>query len=62
MNSRKAMLLAAILLLLFCAACGDKDQSRTSAPLSSEDTRLKSLLPGSNEAPGWTTREDDPFF
>ena len=63
MNSRKAMLLAAILLLLFCAACGDKDQSRTSAtPLSSEDTRLKSLLPGSNEAPGWTTREDEIRF
>ena len=61
MNYRKALSLAAILLLLFCAACGGKDQART-PPLSSEDSRLKALLPESNEAPGWTRGEEIRFF
>ncbi|MCL2877797.1 MAG: hypothetical protein FWF13_03345 [Acidobacteria bacterium] len=62
MNSRKALLSAAILLLLFCAACGSKEQSRTAAPLSSEDASLKSLLPENNEVAGWTLGEEIRFF
>ena len=62
MNFRKAFSLAAILLLLFCAACGGGNQSKTSVSLSSEDARLKALLPGSNEAAGWTTLEDEIRF
>ena len=65
MNSRKALSLTAILLLLFCAACGGNDSSRTrtsSSALSPEDARLEALLPGSNEAAGWTRGEEVRFF
>ena len=63
MNYRKALLSAAMILLMFCAACGSKEQSRTSAPhLSPEDAQLKALLPESNEAAGWVQGEEVRFF
>ena len=66
MNFRNASASIAILLFVFCAACGSgsggKEQSRTAPPLSSEDSQLKSLLPESNEAAGWTRGEEIRFF
>jgi len=62
MNYRKALSLVAILLLLFCAACGGKDQSAAKTPLSSEDSQLKALLPESNEIDGWIRGEEIRFF
>jgi hypothetical protein len=65
MNSRKALLLsAAMLLLVFCAACGARDgaqQRGTGGGLASEEARLLALLPASNEVAGWT-RGDARFF
>ena len=62
MNSRKALSLAAMLLLLFCAACGGGNQSRTAVSLSPEDARLIALLPESNDVTGWTRGEEIRFF
>jgi hypothetical protein len=62
MNSRKALLSAAIVLLVFCVACGSNDPAKPSAPLSSEDAELQSLLPESNEATGWTRGDEIRFF
>ena len=63
MNSRKTLLSATILLLLFCAACGgSKDQPLATVSLSSEDAQLKSLLPESNEVAGWTRGDEVRFF
>jgi hypothetical protein len=65
MNFRKALLSAAILLLVFCAACGPRDgaQPRGTATggLVSEEARLLALLPDSNEVAGWT-RGEARFF
>jgi hypothetical protein len=62
MNSRKALSLAAILLIVFCGACGSSEQTRTVAPLSPEDAQLKALLPENNEAAGWMRGEEVRFF
>jgi len=62
MNSKKVLSSFGILLLLFCAACSSKEQSRTTAPLSSEDAQLRSLLPESNEVDGWKRGEEIRFF
>ena len=51
-----------MILLVFCAACGSKEQSHKTSPLSSEDAQLQSLLPENNEAAGWTRGEDIRFF
>ena len=62
MNSRKTLLSAIMLLLVFCAACGGRKQPQTAVSLSPEDAQLKALLPESNEAAGWTRGEEIRFF
>ena len=62
MNIRKALSLTAMLLLLFCAACGSGEQSRTAASIPSGDARLQSLLPESNEVAGWMRGEEIRSF
>ena len=62
MNTRKALSLTAMFLLLFCAACGSRDQSRTAGSILPEDAQLKALLPESNEVAGWTRGEEIRFF
>jgi hypothetical protein len=63
MNSRKALFSAAILLIVFSTACGGgNNQPRTTVSLSPEDAQLKSLLPESNDAAGWTRGEEVRFF
>ena len=52
-----------MLLLLFCAGCGGgKEQSPAGTSLPSEDARLQSLLPESNEVSGWMRGEEIRFF
>jgi len=62
MNSRKALLSAAMLLLVFSAACGGNNQPKKAVSLSPEDSQLKSLLPENNEAAGWTQGDEVRFF
>ena len=62
MNFRKALSLTAMLLLIFCAACGSGEQTRTKegAPPQTDEARLRALLP--NEVAGWALEEDIRFF
>ena len=66
MNFRNALLCLAIFSLVFCMACGSKDQTRTTvapvALLSAEDEMLQALLPENNEVSGWTRGEEVRFF
>ena len=66
MDFRKTLLCIALFSLVFCMACGSKDQPRTTATtttsLSAEDEALKALLPGNNEVAGWTQSEEVRFF
>ena len=61
MNFRKALALTAMLLLVFCVACGNREQSpRGEGAAQSDEARLQALLP--NEVAGWTLQKDDIRF
>ena len=55
---KKALLSAAVFLLVFCVACG----SKKSALPPEEDAKLYSLLPASNEIAGWAQGDEIRFF